>query len=236
MPAWADAKGHKSKNKIKVVEPGKTLFGKSYNELAGEWSNWLQKEPPESNPALDPDGSFCDLNQKGKIWFMAGTFGGVLGEDPFPDRTCEVPAGKGIFFPIFAYVSFAPEFLEECSCDCVIDPGCPLCDPDVKDVDFIRCDVNDDIEISPNVGLHVSINGKSIPDLFAYRVHSQPGGFTFRSGPLFEAFGIEQGNRFPAVADGYWILLKPLPPGEHTVQFSADWDLDGNPELGANTH
>jgi hypothetical protein len=216
-PAWAgDDKNHG--DKIVVVAPGQSLFGKSYNELTGEWSNWLQEEPPDSNPAFDPDGGFCDLNQKGKIWFLAGTFFGDI-----PNRICEVPAGKGIFFPIFAFVSFAPDFLGE-----------PPCQDLVEEVDQIRCDVNDDIAIAPFVGLEVTLDGEPVPDLFAYRVQSQPGGFTFRSGPLFEAFGIEQGDRFPAVADGYWILLKPLSPGEHTVNFSADFDTDGNPDIGAN--
>ena len=162
-PAWAGDGG-----KIMVVPPGQTLFGKSYNELAGEWSNWLQKEPPATNPAFDPDGGFCDLNQQGKFWFLAGTFGGIA------DRTCEVPAGKGIFFPIFAGVSFAPEFLNEFPCEVL-----------VEEIDQIRCDVNDDISIAPFVGLEVTLDGEPVPDLFAYRVHSQPGGFTFQIGPLF---------------------------------------------------
>lgn len=208
------------KRRVEVVEPGRTLFGKSYNELTGEWSNWIQKEPLETNPASDPDGRFCHLNQRGKIWYLAGTFGGV------DDRTCEVPRGKAIFFPIFAVVSFAPDFLKE-----------PPCQVLTKKVDQIRCDVNDDIAIAPNVGLKVRIDGKRVPDLFAYRVQSEPGGFTFKLGPLFEEedFGsLSPGPRFPAVADGYWILLKPLPVGKHEVRFSADFDTDGNPDLGAN--
>ncbi len=34
-------------------------------------------------------------------------------------------------------------------------------------------------------------------------------------------FGVPPGLRFPAVADGYWIGLKPLPAGEHTIVFQA---------------
>ncbi|MEH6824434.1 MAG: hypothetical protein V7629_11045 [Motiliproteus sp.] len=200
-----------------VVAPGHALFGKSYQQLTSEWSNWLQKEPPGSNPAFDPDGLSCHFNQKGKIWFLAGTFGGVA------DRVCKVPANKGIFFPIFAAVSFAPEFLGE-----------PPCEVLTSEVDQIRCDINDDIPIAPNVGLEVLINGEPISDLYSYRSQSQPGGFIFESGPLFQAFGITSGDRFPAVADGYWILLKPLSPGVHTISFSADFDNDGEPDLGAN--
>lgn len=218
LPAWA--------RNAEVVAPGQTLFGKSYNELTGEWANWVQIEPPGTNPSLDPDGRYCDLNQQGKIWFLAGTFGGLLGEDPIPHRFCEIPAGKGVFFPIFSFVSFAPEFT-------VMFPD-PDCDVLVPELDEVRCDVNNDIPIAPFVGLEVMLNGEPVPDLFAYRVQSQASGFTFRSGPVFEEFGIPQGDRFPAVSDGYWILLKPLPPGIHTVSFSADFNTDGTPDLGAH--
>ena len=66
-------------------------------------------------------------------------------------------------------------------------------------------------------------------------MQSEPGGFTFALGPLFETLvGLEAGPRFPAVVDGYWILLKPLPAGEHKISFSVDFDTDGKPESGAN--
>ena len=139
------------------------------------------------------------------------------------DRFCEIPANRGIFFPIFAVVSFAPEFLT--------DPTCAVL---AEEVDIIRCDVNDDIALAPNVGLEVIVDGEPVTDLFAYRTQSQPGGFTLQSGPLFEEFDVEPGDRFPAVADGYWILLKPLPPGTHSLSFSADFNTDGAPDLGAN--
>ena len=190
---------------ITVIPPGTTAFGTSYDELTSAWSNWLQLEPPDTSPAFDVDGTFCDLNQQGKVWFLAGTFGG------FADRSCEVPAGKGVFFPIFAFVSWAPEFLEEC-------PDGSLTDP----LDLIRCDVNDDIPIAPFADLSVVIDGVPVPDLYTYRRQSEAGGFTLEIGPLFAAFGLEPGPRSPAVADGYWILLDKLPPGEHTISFSGD--------------
>jgi hypothetical protein len=204
-------------NGVRVVETGQTLFGQSYEDLTSAWSNWLQLEPIGTNPAFDSDGRFCELNQSGPFWFLAGTFGGIA------DRTCAVPSGKGLFFPIFAFVSFAPEFLGEIPCQDL-----------PTEIEQIRCDVNDDIAIAPFVDLQVVIDGEPVPDLFAYRVDTAPGGFTFVSGPLYEAFGVDPGPRFPAVVDGYWIMLKPLPDGVHTLSFSADYDTDGVPDQGAN--
>ena len=34
------------------------------------------------------------------------------------------------------------------------------------------------------------------------------------------------------VSDGVWILLKHLPPGEHTITFSGKFDFRGIPEIG----
>jgi hypothetical protein len=71
--ALSPAVAHNDDNdgSIEVVEPGRVLFGKSYNELTGKRWNWLNQEPIATNPALDNDGRFCDRNQKGKIWFLA---------------------------------------------------------------------------------------------------------------------------------------------------------------------
>ncbi len=219
-PALAD---DGARSRIEIVEPGGTLFRKSYNELAGDWANWIQKEPPETNPATDNTGAYCNLNQGRNFWFLAGTFGGLFGEDPIAERTCRIPAGRGIFFPLFSNISFAPEFL-----------ATPPCEVLAGEVDQIRCDVTDDTPIAPNVGLEAELDGEPVADLFGYRVQSPPGGFTFALGPLFEVFGLEPGDRFPAVVDGYWILLRPPSPGAHTLSFRVDFDVDGVADLGAD--
>ena len=187
-----------------VVEPGQKFFGKSYQELAGEWTNWLAAEPIATNPALDPDGRFCDRNQEGKVWFLASTFGGVV------DRTCEVPAGKAIFLSLGGvFVSFSPEF------PAAGDPCLQM----ATDLEKVRCDVNNDVPVAPSISFAVTIDGVPVEDLFAFRAQSQPGGFTLRvpDPSLLTDLGFASGNRTPAVADGYFLFLKPLEPGEHTL-------------------
>ena len=96
-------------------------------------------------------------------------------------------------------------------------------------MDKIRCDVNDDIPIAPDVALKVIIDGKPVEDLYAYRAQSQPGGFVLKA-----LFGALDSPLHPAVADGYWIMLRPLSHGIHTVSFGADLNLDGTLDLGAD--
>lgn len=190
----------------RVVEPGHEFFGKSYNELASEWTNWLTAEPIATNPAFDPDGRFCDSNQQGDVWFLASTFDGVA------NRTCEVPAGKAIFLSLGGvFLSFAPEF------PAADDP----CSQMASAVQKVRCDVNNDVPVAPAISFQVTIDGEPVKDVFAYRAQSQPGGFTLRvPNPSFITdLGFPAGNRYPAVADGYFLFLKPLRPGTHTLNF-----------------
>ena len=191
-----------------IVEPGQQFLGKSYNELVSEWTNWLIAEPVATNPAFDPDGRFCDRNQEGKGWFLASTFEGVA------DRTCEVPAGKAIFVSLGGvFISFAPEFPQS---------GDP-CLRMATDLERVRCDVNDDVPVAPNISFKAILDGVPVEDLFSFRVQSQPGGFTLRipDPSLFtELARLPPGDRFPAVSDGYFLLLRPLKPGKHTLSLT----------------
>ena len=206
-------------NSNKVVRPDEKLAGKSYSELASEWANWLAAEPIATNPAFDPDGSLCDTNQDGKVWFLASTFGGVA------DRTCEVPADKAIFVSLGGvFLGFAPEF--PVAGDPCLQMGTTL--------DQVRCDVNSDVPVAPNVSFEATLDGVPITDLLAYRAQSVPGGFTLRvpDPSLITDLGLPAGDRSSAVTDGYYLLLKPLSPGEHTLNFRMI--TPGQPDAGVN--
>jgi hypothetical protein len=203
----------------RVVDPGQKFQGASYNELASEWTNWLTAEPIATNPAFDPDGRFCDLNQQGNVWFLASTFGGVV------DRTCEVPADKAIFLSLGGvFLSFAPEF------PAAGDPCLQM----ATDLEKVRCDVNNDVSLAPGISFAATLDGVPVEDLFAFRAQSQPGGFTLRvPNPSFLTdLGLAPGNRSTAVADGYFLFLKPLEPGTHTLSFRMI--QPGQPDTGVN--
>ena len=87
------------------------------------------------------------------------------------------------------------------------------------DLEKVRCDVNNDVPVAPGISFEVTLDGVPVTDLFAFRAQSQPGGFTLRvPDPSFLTdLGFAAGDRFPAVADGYFLFLRPLEPGEHTL-------------------
>jgi hypothetical protein len=196
--AWAgDAKSP-------VVAPGEEYLGLSYNQLVDQWTNWVATEPIATNPIFDPDGRFCDRNQAGKVWFLASTLGGIA------DRTCAVPAGQALFLSLGGvFLSFAPDF-PAAGDDCL---------QMATGVEQVRCDVNNDVPVAPGISLEAVLDGAPVTDLFAYRAQSRPAGFTLHvpDPSLLTDIGFAAGDRFPAVSDGYFLFLKPLKPGEHTL-------------------
>lgn len=183
----------------RVISPKSPMYG----ELAGKWWNWAMQFPSNANPLIDPDGTNCDLGQKGNIWFLAGTWS----DDT--ERDCTVPPGMAIFFPIINSNSWHPEWPEEG------DPCNNLSSPEER----VRCDVNADIDLVND--LACEIDGVSLQDLFSYRAESPEGGYTLSipEGSILTDDGLLPGDRYPAVADGYWILLPALPKGEHVIHF-----------------
>ena len=139
---------------------------------------------------FDETGENCDLGQSGAVWFLASTFG--FGEW---ERECEVPAGKALFFPIVPAVFWAPE---DGLTEAAVRAGA---NASMDGVDMLEC----------------TIDGVPLEDLFGQRAESPA--FTLPDTLLVD-FGFLPGDRFPAVADGYWILLAPLSRGEHVIHFS----------------
>jgi hypothetical protein len=82
--------------------------------------------------------------------------------------------------------------------------------------------------------LSARLDGKRIPDLFAHR-ETTPRLFpvTIPNGGLFG----DEGGSFDAVADGYWLLLRPLAPGRHTLVFGGsteDGQVDYRSQMKLN--
>lgn len=74
-------------------------------ELAGRWWRWRIGLPELAAPARDPLGRFCDTDQSGDTWFLAGYL--AVGSTTQPTRrACAVPANRRIFFPLVTALKF----------------------------------------------------------------------------------------------------------------------------------
>lgn len=178
----------------RIIPPQVRAYGRTYAELAGAWWSWALALPGDSNPIVDETGEFCGEGQQGKVWFLAGTFGG-------PEQTvrhCTVPAGKAIFLALLNNLFVTPE------------------EGTVEEVRALANEPTDRASV-----LECSIDGVSVADIFAYRAQSPPGGFPFEvvEGSILIDWGLEPRGPEPAVSDGYWLYLPPLSAGEHVIEF-----------------
>ena len=177
-----------------TYSPVFTADSKPYNLTYGEWTarwwQWGYSVPKDNNPAYDDNGKNCAQEQKGPVWFLAGTYGHPV------DRVCTIPAGKAILFPILnSECSFA-EF------------------PNLKTLSQLHTCAK---AIQDHVStLYASIDGIPIPHLQGYRIQSPPFNFTL---PQNNILGMPANTTSQAIADGNWAFLKPLSLGTHKLMF-----------------
>lgn len=182
-----------------VLPPHASVAGKTLGEYAAEWWQWSLSIPLDESPVKDLTGEKCASGQIGEVWFLAGTYENV----PI-SRRCTVPQGRHIFFPVINMVYWRP-------------PQRPVSCEAVQDAAALNNDRLSTIQLS--------IDGRDIPEMRAHREKS-PG--------CFDVFArvskqVKAPPGYPAASDGYWIMLKPLPAGKHTIHFHAQYDRPGSP-------
>jgi hypothetical protein len=73
--------------------------------------------------------------------------------------------------------------------------------------------------------LHASVDGVPLKNLFGYRVTSPVFSYTLPPNNIYDdprwgcVGGWPPGVQYPAVSDGYWLMLAPLSAGSHTINF-----------------
>lgn len=176
-----------------IAPPNSSTHGMTYGEWAGAWWNWALRYPEAECPVLDPDGSLTMLHQSGPVVFLAGTFGG------FAERSITIEPGKSILVAIGNYVDWYPD--------------------DGLTEDILRAKAH--ANIAEFTALTCRIDGRLVVNPWAYRAESPAGGFALEipAGSVLDQWGaITPGTHTPSIADGFWLMLTPLAPGQHTIQ------------------
>jgi hypothetical protein len=174
-----------------VYPLGSKPYGLTYSDWGGKQWQWLISIPSSKSPMTDHVGTRCTVGQQGPVWFLTGTNGGKA------ERTCTIPAGKALFINILTGECSTKEY------------------PNIKSgPDLLKCAVDG------NKGgiVSASIDGVNIPNIQAFRVQSPSINVDY---PKAESiFPVAQGGPATSYADGWYVMLKPLSPGSHTVHFS----------------
>ena len=188
-----------------AVPPEENYLGKPYSDWAAEWWVWICGISPRDHPTRVRDTAQETDTGDGPVRFLAGTFGEF---EEGVHRKCTIPAGKAIFVPVVTVISSVAEG------DDARGRG-PTTESRLLNVARSNMDKVTSIQ--------VKVDGVEIPDIWNYRIESRA--FELNLG----AQNILRDDHHPnvrsgpsqAVTDGYYVLLKPLPPGKHEIYIQA---------------
>jgi hypothetical protein len=178
-----------NKIEMKIFSPSETAYGLSYSEWAIKWWQRMFSICSNNNPVIDDSGKNCRYKQSGPVWFLAGT---VISSRVF--RHCNIPDGKAILFPIINTERSTSEL------------------PCATNSQLIEAAKHDIDQVSR---LGVTIDGDKLGHLGEYRTPTPP---FYLKVPKDNFMGLTHGNT-RAVSDGFWIILKPMPIGNHVIHF-----------------
>ncbi len=146
------------------------------------------------------------MGQSGKVWFLAGSFSSGSSFT----RSCTIPRGKALFIPLI---------------NSWVDNVCVTPPLTVKELHKAAAET-----VNPPKELHARIDNRTLSNLKSFRAISPVFSYTLPPPPdnvIFALFGVSipgdcgttSSTVFPAVADGFYIMLRPLTPGLHTINF-----------------
>jgi hypothetical protein len=176
--------------------------GSQLNALTDRWWSWVLSIDTklELNPFTTVFTRDCGfLTQPGNLLFLVA---GVENHG-----TCNIPAGTSILFPLVNGVDTDPanEVVSNPTNELTFVLGQPfklLKDP----IDIVKGATN----------LVATVDGRQLQPSF---VESVPGGFAVTVADNNPVGDSPTGPGQHAVAEGFWVLLPPLPPGTHTISF-----------------
>jgi len=185
-----------------VVPPGSKAYGKTYSEWAAVWWQWTYSFPAgeDTNPVQDPTGALCHLGDMGPVHFLAGSFGQTT------VRHCTVRTGQALFFPIINTLWInLPEFGDDPWSDEQQEFASGFIAPFVDNAFNLSC----------------TVDGVAVGNLAGYRTQTSDTGEYMITLPENNLVGIPAGVYGPSVDDGIYLMVSPLRPGLHTIQFTA---------------
>ncbi len=212
---------------LKPFDLTSVAYSRAYGDWSAAWWQWTFSIPVASHPLFD--NGDCSVGQSGPVWFLGGKFCQSGQNCPgSATRSCSVPRGRALYFPILDVEDSAPE-----------EPnwGCgnglpPLVGGTIAEM---RQCVESFLNGATN--LEVDVDGKRIRDINNFRVQSVEFGVSWPDDNVLTAIGegpFPAGTYSPVVDDGYYVLLPPLSPGSHRLHFQGTWSWGATENITYN--
>lgn len=187
-------------------------YGKSITKWTQDWWAYMFSYGCDEFPIFDADGSNAIPSTAGPVIFLPGNFGGST------TRDVTVPHGKALLFPVVNTIwNYHP-------CYGLTDEDAAYADGTLEELFLSQ--INPALDGASNMS--VTLDGYSFTNLTQYRFTS--GFYNFVPNPeLADCFGdpcLLETDLIWLTA-GYWIMLKPLQYGQHTLHFSGDIPSNG---------
>ena len=183
-------------NPVNIFPPGSKPYGLPYDKHIENFWKWTLGIPAKDNPINDPTGEKCatgQLNTNSSVFYLAFNNGGIS------ERTCKVPAGKGLFIPVMQV---------------------ELSDKDTPGatVEELKLSAKTDQDSVNSLYLKIGDKEYNFEDLRKYRTDTDGFDVDYADNGIF---GIVEGGHTKAVADGYYIMTDPLQQGNYTVHYKS---------------
>ena len=187
---------------IGLFKPNENPFGLPYEDHVKNFWKFTCKLPKDKNPAIDNNGQkdeIANQNSNSPVFYLSFSREG----DSQVERRCKVPGGKGIFVPTMS-VEVSEKEVQDSSADHLKKIA-------KKDQDSVK-------------DLSVKLDGNEVNDIHSYRTPTDVFQLEFPQNAIFDV----SSGTCKAVADGFYLITKPLSPGTHTINFKGS--LESNEE------
>ena len=184
---------------MEILPPASNPYGLTYEEHVENFWKWILPISKDSNPWNDQTGEKCANGQSGSnssVFYLSGNGGGKS------ERTCKVPAGKGLFIPISPM-----EISDKEAPNSSLEQLHSIAKSDQDSVTSLYLKI-DDMEYNRQ-------------DLNGYRTNTEDFEVVFPEGAIFGAAA----GPSKAVADGYYVITEPLERGNYTIIYRSTLSL-----------
>jgi hypothetical protein len=169
---------------VNIFPPGSKPYGLPYDKHIENYWKWALSIPSVDNPINDATGEKCatgQLNSNSSVFYLTFNNGGVS------ERTCTVPAGKGLFIPVMQV-----ELSQKNTPDATVEDLKQTAKTDQDSVNSLYLKIGD--------------KEYNFDDFRPYRTATNAFDVDYADNGIF---GIVEGGHTKAVADGYYIMTDP---------------------------
>jgi hypothetical protein len=202
--------GEKMAYGVEFFSSNETVFNIPYDRLVADYWNWeVGMSSDESTPKQDG----CLMNNNGSVVMLKGP--AVVGS---PRQVCEITSDQAIMIPLWvAWCDNTPGGRER-------DPNVPLskCAREEYNLGNIKSDVKVDGVLVARLDVRMSLVSGSLDyKIFTLDNVSEivTSNFKLVVPPNTQMPNLPAGT-WDAGSHGWWVFLKPLPPGDHTIFYN----------------